>query len=101
MCVCCGKSPYFISSQVELKLTICRSLVANLSAANCYKTEHLKRPENWALGTHFSSTFVLFSFTVYFVAICYKISDLNANLLSNSGAGKILLYCWIFLDGVP
>ncbi|KAL5700085.1 adenosine kinase [Ranunculus cassubicifolius] len=27
-----------------------RSLIANLSAANCYKTEHLKRPENWALG---------------------------------------------------
>ncbi|KAG6479872.1 hypothetical protein ZIOFF_063348 [Zingiber officinale] len=26
-----------------------RSLVANLSAANCYKIEHLKRPENWAL----------------------------------------------------
>lgn len=26
-----------------------RSLVANLSAANCYKTDHLKRPENWAL----------------------------------------------------
>ncbi|KAK9168759.1 hypothetical protein Syun_000899 [Stephania yunnanensis] len=26
-----------------------RSLVANLSAANCYKVEHLKRPENWAL----------------------------------------------------
>ncbi|XP_047311858.1 adenosine kinase 2 [Impatiens glandulifera] len=26
-----------------------RSLVANLSAANCYKTEHLKRPENWEL----------------------------------------------------
>jgi adenosine kinase len=26
-----------------------RSLVANLSAANCYKTEHLKKPENWAL----------------------------------------------------
>ncbi|KAK7285036.1 hypothetical protein RJT34_19793 [Clitoria ternatea] len=26
-----------------------RSLVANLAAANCYKTEHLKRPENWAL----------------------------------------------------
>ncbi|KAL8241149.1 hypothetical protein R6Q59_014504 [Mikania micrantha] len=26
-----------------------RSLIANLSAANCYKTEHLKRPENWAL----------------------------------------------------
>uniref|UniRef100_A0A803R9G5 Adenosine kinase n=1 Tax=Cannabis sativa TaxID=3483 RepID=A0A803R9G5_CANSA len=26
-----------------------RSLIANLSAANCYKTEHLKQPENWAL----------------------------------------------------
>ncbi|KAL8167972.1 hypothetical protein V2J09_009471 [Rumex salicifolius] len=26
-----------------------RSLVANLSAANCYKVEHLKKPENWAL----------------------------------------------------
>ncbi|KAK3008300.1 hypothetical protein RJ639_013120 [Escallonia herrerae] len=28
-----------------------RSLIANLSAANCYKSDHLKRPENWALGT--------------------------------------------------
>ena len=26
-----------------------RSLIANLSAANCYKSEHLKLPENWAL----------------------------------------------------
>ncbi|TKY52973.1 Adenosine kinase 2 [Spatholobus suberectus] len=26
-----------------------RALVANLSAANCYKSEHLTRPENWAL----------------------------------------------------
>ncbi|KAL0333372.1 UNVERIFIED_CONTAM: Adenosine kinase [Sesamum angustifolium] len=26
-----------------------RSLVANLSAANCYKPDHLKKPENWAL----------------------------------------------------
>lgn len=26
-----------------------RSLVANLSAANCYKVDHLKKPENWAL----------------------------------------------------
>ncbi|KAK8950413.1 Adenosine kinase 2 [Platanthera guangdongensis] len=26
-----------------------RSLTANLSAANCYKAEHLKRPENWEL----------------------------------------------------
>ncbi|KAI3964776.1 hypothetical protein MKW92_000763 [Papaver armeniacum] len=28
---------------------MCRSLIANLSAANCYKSEHLKRPQNWAL----------------------------------------------------
>ncbi|KAH9313027.1 hypothetical protein KI387_028062, partial [Taxus chinensis] len=26
-----------------------RSLIANLSAANCYKSDHLKLPENWAL----------------------------------------------------
>ncbi|XP_049408010.1 adenosine kinase 2-like isoform X2 [Solanum stenotomum] len=26
-----------------------RSLIANLSAANCYKVDQLKRPENWAL----------------------------------------------------
>lgn len=26
-----------------------RSLVANLSAANCYKSEHLKRPEIWSI----------------------------------------------------
>ncbi|XP_050381273.1 adenosine kinase 2 [Argentina anserina] len=26
-----------------------RSLIANLAAANCYKVEHLKKPENWAL----------------------------------------------------
>lgn len=26
-----------------------RSLVANLSAANCYKSDHLKKPENWAI----------------------------------------------------
>lgn len=30
--------------------TFARSLIANLSAANCYKSEHLKKPENWALG---------------------------------------------------
>jgi adenosine kinase len=28
---------------------IYRSLVANLSAANNYKIDHLKKPENWAL----------------------------------------------------
>ncbi|KAG6427437.1 hypothetical protein SASPL_111682 [Salvia splendens] len=27
----------------------CRSLVANLSAANCYKIDHLRKAENWAL----------------------------------------------------
>ncbi|RZC91084.1 hypothetical protein C5167_028909 [Papaver somniferum] len=26
-----------------------RSLIANLAAANCYKSEHLQKPENWAL----------------------------------------------------
>ncbi|KAK1355479.1 Adenosine kinase [Heracleum sosnowskyi] len=26
-----------------------RSLIANLSAANCYKADHLKKPENWSL----------------------------------------------------
>ncbi|KAL8093243.1 hypothetical protein AgCh_035218 [Apium graveolens] len=26
-----------------------RSLIANLSAANCYKSDHLKKPENWSL----------------------------------------------------
>ncbi|KAK2075617.1 adenylate kinase [Prototheca wickerhamii] len=26
-----------------------RSLVANLAAANCYKTAHVERPENWAV----------------------------------------------------
>jgi hypothetical protein len=31
-------------------LSVVRSLIANLSAANCYKSEHLKKPENWALG---------------------------------------------------
>ena len=28
----------------------CRSLIANLAAANLYKVDHLKAPENWALG---------------------------------------------------
>jgi hypothetical protein len=32
---------------------VARSLIANLSAANCYKSEHLKKPENWALGIIF------------------------------------------------
>ncbi|CAN1304860.1 Adenosine kinase 2 [Linum perenne] len=28
---------------------MCRSLVANLSAANCYKSNHLRKQANWAL----------------------------------------------------
>ncbi|GLT88850.1 hypothetical protein SLE2022_068590 [Rubroshorea leprosula] len=39
-----------------------RSMAANLSAANCYKSEHLKRPENWALRTTTSSNGLLFHF---------------------------------------
>ena len=35
---------------MNFHLSITRSLIANLSAANCYKSEHLKKPENWALG---------------------------------------------------
>ncbi|XWS66871.1 hypothetical protein CRYUN_Cryun05aG0238200 [Craigia yunnanensis] len=42
-----------------------RSLIANLSAANCYKSEHLKRPENWALGT----LFLLFYWIALFVIL--------------------------------
>ena len=34
-----------------------RSLIANLSAANCYKVEHLKKPENWALGNKLIALF--------------------------------------------
>ncbi|KAK4833428.1 hypothetical protein QYF36_004776 [Acer negundo] len=36
-----------------------RSLVANLSAANCYKFEHLRKPENWALGASPAFPFLL------------------------------------------
>lgn len=42
-----------------------RSLIANLSAANCYKSEHLKRPENWALGT----------FSTFTLLICFLMSS--------------------------
>lgn len=37
-----------------------RSLIANLSAANCYKPDHLKRPENWAFGTDSALEFYFF-----------------------------------------
>ncbi|XP_022744825.1 uncharacterized protein LOC111295559 [Durio zibethinus] len=49
------------------------SLVANLSAANCYKVEHLKRPENWALGiATLSNTFLLLSFQLYFFLLAMR-----------------------------
>jgi adenosine kinase len=35
---------------LELAASVHRPLVAKLSAANCHKSEHLKRPENWAFG---------------------------------------------------
>lgn len=31
-------------------IIFCRSLVAYLGAAGLYKIEHLRKPENWALG---------------------------------------------------
>lgn len=37
-----------------------RSLIANLSAANCYKADHLKKPENWALGKSFNNFSLVF-----------------------------------------
>lgn len=58
-------SIYVLSTGIaRFKLgSICRSLIANLSAANCYKSEHLKKPENWALGTHFP-LFSCFGWTI-------------------------------------
>ena len=47
-----------------------RSLIANLSAANCYKVDHLKKPENWALGKfHFpiSASFLTLLFYCFMV----------------------------------
>lgn len=38
-----------------------KSLVANLSAANCHKPEHMKRPENWALG----ESALIFDFIIF------------------------------------
>ncbi|KAK1403128.1 hypothetical protein POM88_002733 [Heracleum sosnowskyi] len=32
-----------------MKIEFFRSLIANLSAANCYKSDHLKKAENWSL----------------------------------------------------
>jgi hypothetical protein len=44
----------------QLFPSVIRSLIANLSAANCYKSEHLKKPENWALG-------IIYIFSICFV----------------------------------
>ncbi|XP_062018075.1 adenosine kinase 1-like [Rosa rugosa] len=40
-----ARKPFFRKGFLILK----RSLIVNLATANCYKVEHLKRPENWAL----------------------------------------------------
>ncbi|KAJ8570829.1 hypothetical protein K7X08_037801 [Anisodus acutangulus] len=45
VCVLDGKS----ASYELMIFGFSMSLVANLSAANCYKVDHLKKPENWAL----------------------------------------------------
>ncbi|KAK4743233.1 hypothetical protein SAY87_001234 [Trapa incisa] len=55
-----------------------RSLIANLSAANCYKSEHLKRPENWALGISLTNLFfrhyMVFPFQMKFlIMIIYTV----------------------------
>ncbi|KAG6765209.1 hypothetical protein POTOM_029233 [Populus tomentosa] len=45
----CAKGGALSLHKVLMALLGVLSLIANLSAANCYKSEHLKRPENWAL----------------------------------------------------
>ncbi|CAN6921701.1 unnamed protein product [Brassica oleracea] len=47
VCVVGGERPGVVLMYVSFFFL--RSLIANLSAANCYKVEHLKKPENWAL----------------------------------------------------
>jgi hypothetical protein len=53
-----------------------RSLVANLSAANNYKIEHLKKPENWAVGMEkFSVLIDIFYFwTLMLSLVCVCLS---------------------------
>ncbi|PKU65956.1 Adenosine kinase 2 [Dendrobium catenatum] len=53
-----------------------RSLIANLSAANCYKSDHLKRPENWKLGAtrlRKHSTSILLDFSLRFLPNPYSL----------------------------
>ena len=76
---------------------MCRSLIANLSAANCYKSDHLKQPENWSLGTMLPC---LLSFQI-FASIKPCQCQANKILCLYSGKGKIHLYCWVFPHCVP
>lgn len=76
---------------------LCRSLIANLSAANCYKSEHLKRPENWALGI------IFFLDASIPCLLLYNMLNFLFYLNSyfDSWKGQIFLYCWFFPDCVP
>jgi len=81
-----------------------RSLIANLSAANCYKSEHLKRPENWKLGTAIylsrlpHSTLCL---VVGHMSCWSPLCNLILFFFGNSWKGKIFLHCWVFPYRVP
>nr|GEW12912.1 adenosine kinase 2 [Tanacetum cinerariifolium] len=39
----------FVLLSIMIVHHMTRSLIASLSTAKCYKSEHLKQPENWAL----------------------------------------------------
>ncbi|KAL4335423.1 hypothetical protein GQ457_07G008910 [Hibiscus cannabinus] len=57
-----------------------RSLIANLSAANCYKSEHLKKPENWAL--------VKKAKYLYIAGFCLTVSPNSIQLVAEHTAAK-------------
>ena len=63
-----------------------RSLVANLSAANCYDVEHLKKPENWALGIIFHP------FLSYQYCFAFILQQFETNLLVNLIVEKAKYY---------
>jgi len=63
-----------------------RSLVANLAAANCYKSDHLKRPENWALGT----------LSLFYTGSLLFLSPLHIWVIQWTD----IFYCAIFCDAV-
>ncbi|KAK8713987.1 hypothetical protein V6N13_149189 [Hibiscus sabdariffa] len=57
-----------------------RSLIANLSAANCYKSEHLKKPENWVLGEKAKY--------LYIAGFCLTVSPDSIQLVAEHIAAK-------------